>query len=291
MSNLQKGIGLILLSAFSFASMSALASLAGELPFFQKALFRNGVSMVISAMILLRYQRHISLPRQHMGLLTVRILCGIGGVFCNYYAINHLLLANSNSLSKLSPFFAILTATVFFKERIEKPQIICIFIALTGSVFLIAPGIRQFEAASLVGLLGGMFAGSAQASLRALRKRTAIDGPTLVFLFSLASTVFALIPSLVFWEKVTFRQLLLLLGVGCMGAVGQFAMTGAYFYAAPKDISIYDSSQILFSAVMGYLLFRQIPRGTDFIAYTLIILAAVLLFLHLRRTDKRDAAA
>jgi len=42
---------------------------------------------------------------------------------------------------------------------------------------------------------------------------------------------------------------------------------------------------------MGYLLFRQIPRGTDFIAYTLIILAAVLLFLHLRRTDKRDAAA
>ena len=43
-----KGINLIIISAFGFAMMSAFVKLAGDLPSFQKTFFRNLVSCFVA---------------------------------------------------------------------------------------------------------------------------------------------------------------------------------------------------------------------------------------------------
>lgn len=45
-------------------------------------------------------------------------------------------------------------------------------------------------------------------------------------------------------------------------AAGQFAITAAYCYAPAREISVYDDSQVLFSAVLGFAVFGQIPAVT-----------------------------
>ena len=99
-----RGIALLVMSSFFFALMSAFVRMSGELPFFQKVLFRNAVAMVSSGMVLLFRHIPVRVPRECRLPLMLRIVCGMIGVFCNYYAIDHLMLANSNFFNKLSRF-------------------------------------------------------------------------------------------------------------------------------------------------------------------------------------------
>lgn len=69
---------------------------------------------------------------------------------------------------------------------------------------------------------------------------------------------------------------LLLAGSSC--AAAQFGLTEAYRYAPPREISIFDFSQILFSGLLGFVVFGQVPGIYSWAAYGLILLAAGLLF-------------
>lgn len=285
-SEKNKGILLLVISSFCFALMSAFVRLSGDLPFFQKVLFRNAVSAVVAGGVLLNRRVPLRVPRGCGSPLALRVLCGTISVFCNYYAIDHLMLASSNSLSKLSPFFAILFAALFLGEQMDRGQMVCIALALTGSLFLIFPNIEALGLSAAIGLLGGVMSGGAHVALRALRRNSEIDGSTIVFIFSAVSTLAVLPSNLLYWTPVTAKQTACLLLAGSSCAAAQYALTNAYRYAPPKDISIYDSTQIIFSGLLGYLLFRQVPDSASWIAYFFIMTASVLLFLYYRREKK-----
>ena len=84
---------------------------------------------------------------------------------------------------------------------------------------------------------------------------------------------------------MTLVQLLMLLLAGTAAAGGQFAITRAYIYAPAKQISVYDYSQIVFSAILGFIIFGQIPDGFSFLGYFIIIAMAVWMFIYNKRED------
>ena len=60
-------------------------------------------------------------------------------------------------------------------------------------------------------------------------------------------------------------------------AIGQFALTYAYRYAAPREISLCDCTQIVFSGILGFYILDQVPSGESLIAYVLIVAASAML--------------
>ena len=79
---------------------------------------------------------------------------------------------------------------------------------------------------------------------------------------------------------MTIMQFVYLLLAGISAAVGQFAVTAAYCYAPAKEISVYDYSQVIFSAILGFFLFGQIPDRYSVIGYVLICGMAIFMFLY-----------
>ena len=79
---------------------------------------------------------------------------------------------------------------------------------------------------------------------------------------------------------MTAAQLGSLLLAGLMAAFGQFSVTAAYFHAPAKEISVYDYSQIIFSAILGFLVFGQVPDVLSWIGYLIICMMAVLMFFY-----------
>lgn len=69
-------------------------------------------------------------------------------------------------------------------------------------------------------------------------------------------------------------------------AGGQFSITAAYKFAPAKEISVYDYSQIIFSALLGFILFSQLPDIWSFIGYVVICGVGVAMFLYNNRRDK-----
>ena len=81
-------------------------------------------------------------------------------------------------------------------------------------------------------------------------------------------------------------QLVMLICAGLFACGGQFSITAAYSHAPAKEISVYDYSQIVFSALLGLILFGQLPDIYSFIGYLIIIAVAVFMFVYQNRKKK-----
>lgn len=81
-------------------------------------------------------------------------------------------------------------------------------------------------------------------------------------------------------------QLVYLILAGITSAVGQFCVTTAYKYAAAKDISIYSYASVIFSAVLGALLFEQYPDVWSWLGYAIIFIASWFMFVLTKKQAK-----
>lgn len=277
------GIVYIIISAFFFALMAMFVRLAGDLPSVQKSFFRNLVSLVFAFGILKKEGVWFSGKRENIKCLFMRAAAGTVGILCNFYAVDHLVLADASMLNKMSPFFAIVFSFFILKEKINVPQMMIVAGAFLGSLLIIKPTPAIFQSPeALIGLLGGMGAGLAYTYVRALGERGE-KGPFVVFVFSAFSCLVTL-PFLLFqYHPMSGMQLVYLLLAGLSAAGGQFAVTAAYFRAPAREISVYDYSQIMFSAGLGFIVFGQIPDILSWIGYAVICSMAVLMFLYNNR--------
>ena len=195
LSKKSKAIGFIIMSAFGFAMMAAFVRLAGDLPFTQKTFFRNLVAVAVAAVVLCREKVGFKWEKGNLPLLIIRATCGTLGIFCNYYAIDHLVLADANILNKMSPFFAIIFSLILLKERASVFQYAAVLAAFGSSMLIIKPGFSSATFPAIIGLLGGMGAGAAYTCVRAL-SRKGEKSARIVFFFSMFSTLVC-VPSMI----------------------------------------------------------------------------------------------
>ena len=283
MTQKNKGVCCILLSSFSFALMNMFVRMSGNLPSIQKSFFRNFVAMLFALSILMKERPEIKLDRTSKKFLFLRSLCGTIGILCNFYAVDHLVLADASMLNKMSPFFAILFGILILKEKINLFQGLCVVTAFIGTLFVIKPtpsNLATFPA--LIGLMGGLTAGMAYTYVRALGTH-GVKGPFIVFFFSAFSCVCTL-PYLIFnYHPMTLEQFIILLLAGLAAAGGQFTITAAYTFAPAREISVYDYSQIIFSAILGFFVFGQVSDTLSWLGYIIITSTAVAMFIRNNR--------
>ncbi|WP_066874593.1 DMT family transporter [Clostridium mediterraneense] len=283
MNNKTKAIILIILSAFSFALMSTFVKLSGNLPSFEKSFFRNLVSCIVAFYLIKKNSSPFFGKKENLKLLILRSALGTVGIWASFYAIDNLILSNANILNQLSPFFVIIFSYIFLKEKIKPVHIISLCIAFLGMLFIIKPSFTMTETlfASLIGLSSAVFAGGAYACVRALGSRE--KSYTIVFFFSLFSIV-TTIPFLLFDFKIpSITQVILLLLAGVFASIAQFALTLSYRYAPAKEISIYTYTQVIFTAIIGIIIWKEVPDTLSFIGYIVIIIASLNIFLYNKR--------
>lgn len=280
MSNKQKAIVYIILSAFFFALMNCCVRLSGDLPTIQKSFFRNFIAMLVAGFILFRKGIGLDYHKKDIPLLLIRSAMGTLGILGNFYAVDHLNLSDASMLNKLSPFFAIIFSMLFLKEKPKFIQAIGVIVAFIGSLFIIKPTL-EFAAIfpALAGTIGGMGAGAAYTAVRALGQR-GVKGPLIVFFFSAFSCIIVLPGVITGFEPMEMWQLGYLLLAGIAATGGQFTITAAYSNAPAKEISIFDYTQIIFSALLGFFIFAQIPDVYSIIGYIVICGASFALFIY-----------
>ncbi len=279
-SNKNKAIGCILISALGFATMSMFVKLAGDLPSIEKSFFRNIVAFFCAWFLLKQSGNAFRFEKKNLPVLLLRSTLGTIGIFCNFYAVDHLVLSDANMLNKLSPFFVIIFSYLFLKEKVAPFQAGAVAVAFLGSLLIIKP---TFASASLfpsaIGLLGGITAGAAYTAVRHLGSK-GVKGPVIVMFFSGFSTICCLPFMITGFVPMSPKQFVLLLCAGVAAACGQFGVTAAYRYAPAKEISIFDYSQILFSALYSIFIFGDFPDVFSVIGYVVIISMSVLNFLY-----------
>lgn len=286
LSNRTKGIIFIILSAFGFAMMSAFVKLAGDIPSFQKTFFRNLVSLFVALVIIIKHKGSFFGKKENQKVLIMRSTFGTLGIVFNYYAIDRLVLSDANMLNKLSPFFAIIFSALFLKEKIKPNQMIALIVAFIGMLFVVKPSFDFTVIPAFAGVLGGISAAAAYTCVRALSGKESPD--TIVFYFSLFSTIAVSPFMIVTFTPMKILQLLSLLCAGVFASIGQFGITLAYKYAPAKEISIFDYTNIIFSAIISLFIFNVLPDKYSVLGYLIIFIAALYMFIYNKKLDKSE---
>ena len=287
LSQKTQGIVYVLIAAFGFSLMSMFIKLAGDLPSFEKAFFRNFVALIFITILMLRSRTSFQPERRNLPALFGRCFFGTLGLLCNFYAIGKLNLPDANMLNKLSPFFAILFSIFLLREKPNLVQVLGVLVAFGGSVCIIKPSFRNPAAfPAFAGAIGGMGAGAAYTFVRKLGARQE-NSKRIVFYFSAFSCLVCL-PFLIFsFRPMTAFQLICLILAGTFACVGQLGITKAYLCAPAKEISVYDYTQVIFAAALGFLVFGDVPDALSVLGYVLICGAGVGMYFY----NNRKAAA
>ena len=269
-----KGIIYIIISAFFFALMGLFVKLSGDLPIIQKSFFRNAVACAF-AFFLITKNKEWALPKgKNITYLLIRAVAGTSGILCNFYALSNMNLADASMLNKLSPFFAVIFSLFMLKEKANLKQIFAVTMAFIGALFVMKPSFSFEGLPAFMGFLGGLGAGLAYACVRKLTQN-GFKGSLIIFYFSAFSCLVTL-PWLIFdFTPMSATQWLYLLLAGLSASGGQYFITTAYSKAPAKEISIYDYSQIIFTTLLSFVVFGDLPDVLSFIGYGIIIVAAV----------------
>ena len=280
MSKRTKGIIYIILSALLFALMNMFVKLSGDLPVFEKAFFRNAIAAIIALIVLLKNHSPMKpTVKGSLKFLILRTLFGLGGVLCNFWAVSKMVISDSSILNKMSPFFAVIFAYIFVKERPRFFQWLTLFGALFGAVLVIKPGFANAAfVPALIAFLGGVLAGAAYGCVRKLGLMGE-NNPFIVFFFSAGSTLIITPIMIATYEPMELWQLGSLLMAGVCAALAQFSITAAYTCAPPKEISVYDFTQVIFTSLISIFVFSAVPDIYSFIGYIIIVSMALINYL------------
>lgn len=286
LSNRTKGIIFIIMSAFGFAMMSAFIKLSGDLPSFQKTFFRNSISVIVALTLIVKNKGSFFGKKDNQKLLILRSTFGTIGILLNYYAIDRLVLSDANMLNKLSPFFVIIFSAIFLKEKIKPSQFFALAVAFLGALFIIKPSFSFEMIPALAGTLGGISAAAAYTCVRSLGGKEKPD--TIVFYFSLFSSIVTLPLMLISYKPMSIIQFTYLILAGIFASLGQFGITFAYKFAPGKEISIFDYTNIIFSAIISLCLFGVLPDYLSVIGYLIIFGSSLYMFINNKKLDKEQ---
>ena len=285
-SSQMKGILFILLAAFFYAMTSIFIRQAGPLPTMQKSFFRNAVAALFVVFFLIVRKQKVHIQKKEIPHHLLRGIFGMVSTVCNYYAIDHMNIADANMLNKLSAIFAIVFSALILKEKTKRIDWLCIGTAFIGVLFVLKPSFSEGTLVGLIAAFGGLGAGVATVFVRLLGERGE-SSASIVLFFSCFAALFMLPFMLHGYQPMQMRQFLCLVGCGMAAMGGQMSITTAYQYAPARRISIFDYSQIIYAGIFAFLFFGEIPDKLSILGYIIITGGAVWRW----RVTLKDTAA
>ncbi len=268
------------MSAFAFALMSSCVKLVSTygIPVFEIVAARAVVSLIISYADIKR--KRISVWGNNKKLLIARGVAGSLALICVYFAVATLPLAEATILQYLHPVFTALLALVFLRERIQLSTIICIVFCIVGLLVMVSPGLTFDSTAALpwlsvtAALLGAL--GSAIAYVIVKRLSSSEDSSVIIFYFPLIALPLSVLFLGNDFVMPDTEALLLLLFVGISTQVGQIGLTKAMQTEVASKATAYSYVQVVFSIILGWLFFSEIPSIWTWAGGTLIIIGAFI---------------
>lgn len=268
-----RGASLLVIAELLLAVMAAVIKhLSAELPPEVIVFFRNVLGLIILIPMLRGHGGIRGLRTRRIGLHLLRASTGVGAMFCFFYAIANIPLAEAILVKMTAPFLLPLVAFVWLGDRIDQRTLLAIVLGFCGVAFILRP-VGGINPVVLIALLGALLMSIAKVSIR---KMADTEPPRrIVFWFGVFSTVISAVPLLWARPLPLAHHWPWLLGMGLLATLAQIAMTTAYQLASPGQVGIYNYTAVVWAALLGWLFWGELLYWTTLVGTLLIILAGI----------------
>jgi drug/metabolite transporter (DMT)-like permease len=227
--------------------------------------------------------RHLATERR--GLHIVRGAVMLVNSFLFIYGISGLPVAQTYTIDNMSPMVATLLAFIFLGEKPERHRIACILGGFLGVLIVLRPGIIPMSIHALAVLGSTMTFAVTNILTRKIGKQ---DSP-LTFSFygqGVCFVVLGLYNIYLGWIVPAPKDLALLVLSGVLVFVAGIAITRAFSIADVALVSKFQYTQLLWGALLGYLVFGDVPDGWVVLGASVIIGSGICLAYYENKMKK-----
>jgi drug/metabolite transporter (DMT)-like permease len=284
MSGVRRGIALVSLGSLTLVLMAVLVKHVGErIPAMEIFFFRSLIGFFLVLAVCWR-DPFEALRTKRPGMHFVRGATGALGNACFFWTLTNLLLADAMALQFSRPLFMIPLAMFFLGEIVGWHRIGVALVGFLGILIYARPFTAGFEPGAFVGALGAFTGGLVVICI----KRLQTTEPTRVIMFYYAfwNALIAAVPAAIWWVTPNAYELGILVIIGVLGIGGQAMITHGLSQGDATVLVPLDYSRIVYSAILGYLLFSEVPGPWSFAGMAVIVACSLYLVL----TEKRRAA-
>ena len=271
-------------AAASFTVMTTLIrqTAAGIHPI-EIAFVRALVNLLLMLPFAIRAGRAGLKTNNHKAFL-LRAVCGFAFLMSYFPGAALIPVAESQVLTFTSPLWATLLAVLFLGERVTTTRAMALFGGFAGVLIILRPGVVEISLGALLVLAGAL---AAAASNAIVKFTTRTDHPDAVVLYQMVYvTPMIFVPALWVWTWPTLQQLLLMIAVGFFATLNQRFLSRAYAAADATAVSPFEFARLPFAAVIGYLVFAELPDIWAWLGGAVIFSASLYMVQREARTGR-----
>ena len=261
----------MVLSALLFALMSVAVKVASEtLPNVVVVFFRCAIGLVA----LLPFLAGVRLRTTKFAEHLVRSLAGIASMYCFFYALAHMRLADAVLLNYSLPLFMPVVESLWLGEDFPRRLWTPVLVGFAGILVILRPGRGLVEPVALYGVASALFGAVAQVGVRRLTHTEPVT--RIVFYFAWTASLIAAVPLIGTWRAPEGGVWYAVIAMGVTATLAQLALTRAYAHAPASQVGPFIYSSVVFAGLLDWLLFHKLPDAFTVAGGVLVAGAGIL---------------
>ncbi len=263
---------------------------------------RTFVAAILSTVFLLIYKKKIIFITRYPVLSLIRVVLHFLAFSMFFISLTYLSLAVATALYFSTPFFMSIFAKTLLRENIGYRRWLAIFFGFIGVYIILNPNFSNFDFKNLLPLLCAFFYALSMTITKITSDKD--DTYTQLFYFYIITIILCMImyfflgsgqfdnfsdPTVKFIFRKWFSnfdytwQYIVLMGI--LASIAFTCVFKAYSNYSTSITSIFEYSLIIWSIIIGYFLFDDIPTIRTIAGVIIVMSAGVYIFL---REQKRN---
>ena len=296
-NNNPKGIILILIAMMVFSVQDGIMKhIFNFVSLYEVYLIRTVVSFTLILIFLILTKKPIVFKSQYPILTLCRVILFFFGFSSFYVSLTVLPLGTATALFFVTPFLITIFAHFFLKEEIGPRRWSAIAVGFVGVYITLNPDFSNFNYLTLLPILCAF---CYSLSMIIIKKTSDKDSVyTQTFTFYIGAIIFSIIFYFVMGDgkfnttehpaaQFIFREwfvdiensILFMVATGVTATLAFLLLFSAYSIASPAVVSPFEYSILLWSPLIGWLYFNEVPTLSTVIGILIIVSSGIYIFL------------
>lgn len=275
------GILVMLFAAFLFALNDTLGKwLVSTYSAGQVLLIRSAAALIVLAPFLRGAPGRALLRPERPVLQVLRVVIATLEVFLFYVAVAYLPLADVLTYWMAAPIYVAALSPLLLGERIGWRRSTAIAVGFVGVLVALEPSRASLSPAAFWSIVGSAAFAAMLILSRMLR---ATPDTTLIFWQTVGAGVAGLVVAPFSWVTPTALDLALLSLLGVLAMAGHVCVNRSLKLADAATVVPYQYTMLFWAALLGFLVFGDVPRPALVVGATIIIASGIYIFLRERK--------
>ena len=307
-NNNPRGIILILLAMMIFSVQDGIMKhIFSLVSLYEVYLIRTLVSFILILFFLKLTNKPIVFKTQYPFLTFLRVIFFFFGFSSFYISLTVLPLGLATALFFVTPFLITIFAHFFLKEEIGPRRWSAVIVGFIGVYIALNPDFNNFNYLSLLPIFCAFCYSLSMIIIKKTSEKDSVYTQTFTFYYG------AIIFSLIFYfiigdgqynttdhpaSQFIFREwfvdlksnILFMIATGVTASIAFLLLFTAYSIASPSVVSPFEYSILLWSILIGWIYFEEIPTPSTIIGILIIVSSGIYIFMREKAQDQSIAS-